>query len=163
MFKPAFPLVLSLGASASETLHCVLPVVECLFKFSGFAPQDLVLFLGDLDLGLEVDDSGSEALDLCVPVVQGKAVLALPNCELLLLSQQAVTIRAAHSVDVFLEAPDVVGCLLLEAGVLLPPGFAFFEELLVEADAGSAVALAEVFCHRNNNRQRRGNDLLIIN
>jgi hypothetical protein len=27
--------------------------------------------------------------------------------------------------------------------------------LLVEADAGPAVALAQVFCHRNNNRQRR--------
>jgi len=62
---------------------------------------------------------------------------------------------SAFSVDVFLEATDIVGCLLLEAGVLLLPGLTFLEQLLVEADAGSAVALAE-FCHRNNNRQRRG-------
>jgi hypothetical protein len=62
---------------------------------------------------------------------------------------------SALSVDILFEAAYIVGCYLLEAGILLFPGLSLLQQLLVEADAGPAVALAQVFCHRNNNRQRR--------
>jgi len=50
----------------------------------------------------------------------------------------------ALEVHVFLQFSEVVHRLSLQAAVLLSPHFALLEQLLVDGDAGAAVAGAQV-------------------